>query len=113
MADVLVYETCHSTMIFHLKHFWGDVLIAAPVIVGVWTLFGKGMILGWLGDIGDRWLPLFIQKPLYGCLPCMSSVWGTALWFALGNRVEPTWPLFCLALCGILKIVADNFLHHE
>lgn len=96
-----------------LEWLWKPMVVAVPTIVGIWTLFGVGMIFGWLGDILDRWLPAFIQKPLYGCLPCMSSFWGSTIWFLMDGRVELAWPVFCLALCGILKIVSDNFLRHE
>lgn len=88
-------------------------LVAVPVVVGVWTLFGRGMLLGWLGDILDRWLPEFVAKPLYACLPCMASTWGTLIWFLMAGSVELAWPVFCLALCGILKILSVNLLRHE
>lgn len=95
------------------KELWWRLALGVPCVVGVWTLFGKGMILGWLGDWLDKWLPDFIQKPLYGCLPCMSSVWGTAVWFATYGSVVWDWLVFCLALCGILKIVSATLLRHE
>jgi len=90
--------------------FWLRIAVAVPLIVGVWTLFGDGMLLGWLGDIWDKRLPKVLQKPIYACPPCMSSVWGSATWFFLDGGIEPLWPVFCLALCGILKILAHNFL---
>ena len=90
--------------------FWLRMSVAVPLIIGVWTLFGKGMLLGWLGDIWDRRLPEVLQKPLYSCPPCMSSVWGSAVWFLLGGGFEVMWTVFCLALCGILKLIAHNLL---
>lgn len=95
------------------RWFWPPMFVAVPAIIGVWTLFGSGMLLGWLGDFFDRWLHPYIAKPLYACLPCMASTWGTAVWFIMGGSVEISWPVFCLALCGILKIVSANLLRHE
>lgn len=93
-----------------MTDFWTRIAVAIPVILGIWTLFGKGMILGGLGDIFDRRLPELLQKPLYACAPCMSSVWGSAIWFYMGGSIEIPWIIFCLALCGILKIIAHNLL---
>jgi len=59
-----------------MTDFWLRIAVAVPVIIGVWTLFLDGMILGWLGKVFDRRLPEALQKPLYACPPCLSSTWG-------------------------------------
>lgn len=83
--------------------------LAALVITGVWTTFGKGMIFGWLGDIFERRLPDAINKPIWQCPPCMSSVWGTTIWFWTGG--DATWYVpFVLALCGTMKLISHNLL---
>lgn len=89
--------------------FWIRLPLAVFIIVGIWTLFLEGMLLGWLGDFFHKTLPVFIQKPLYDCPPCMSSIWGTTIWFASGGDFI-FWVPFCLALCGLLKILAHNLL---
>lgn len=46
-------------------------------IVFIHILFWPGMILGFMRE--NRLTP-FMQKPLYDCVICMTSVWGTLLW---------------------------------
>ncbi len=93
-----------------MTDFWLRIAVAVPVIIGIFTLFLPGMLLGWLGDAWHKRLPKMIQKPLYDCPPCMSSVHGTWIWLAMGGSIEPMLIIFCLALCGILKILAHNLL---
>lgn len=82
---------------------------ACLICIGIWTLFNKGMLLGWLGDVYERRLPEWINKPLWSCPQCMASVHGTWIWFAWDGPVE-LWIPFCLALCGLNRIVSDTFL---
>lgn len=89
--------------------FWLRIALAVPLILGVWTLFGKGMLLERLGDRLERTEPAWLNKPLWICPPCMSSVWGTAIWFATGGDWI-WWPAFVLALCGVLKLCVHNLL---
>lgn len=93
-----------------MTDFWLRIAVAIPFIIGIYTLFLPDMILGWLGKIFDRRLPEELQKPIYACPPCMSSVWGSVIWFGFGGSVELLWVVFCLALCGLLKILAHNLL---
>jgi len=90
--------------------FWIRLPLAGFIIVGVWALFGKGMLLEPIGKWTDKWMSRWVQKPLFDCPPCQSSVWGTAVWFSTGGDWL-WWIPFCLALCGILKIVAHNLLN--
>lgn len=84
--------------------------IGALVILGIWTLFRKEMLLGWVAErlgerLHDEWL-----KPFYLCPPCMSSIWGTLIWFSLGGEFSIMWPIYLLALCGLLKLIVCNIL---
>lgn len=74
------------------------------LIGGIYTLLRPGMLLGPIGDFAYAWLPEAVCKPLFTCLPCMSSVWGTAFfWLSSLHDLLPwyDWPLHCLALCGM------------
>ncbi len=93
-----------------MTDFWLRIAVAVPVIIGIWTLFLPDMLLGPIGKAWDRRLPEMLQKPLYQCPPCMSSVHGFWIWIALGGSIEPMLIIFCLALCGILRILAHNLL---
>jgi len=92
-----------------MNTFLKALLIGNLICVGIWTCFGTGMILGWLGDIWERRLPNAINKPLWMCPPCMASVHGSwVCWMFIGDI--NVWIPFCLALCGLNKIVTVNFL---
>lgn len=90
--------------------FWLRLALAALIIVGIWTAFGKGMILGWLGDIFERRLPEALCKPLFECPPCMASTYGSAVWLLTGGSVDLWWIAFVLALSGAMKLCAGNLL---
>jgi len=92
-----------------MNDFLLRLIIAHLVCVGVWNAFGNGQILGWLGDILDRRLPVPFQKPLYTCPPCLASTYGTIMWFLLGGDVI-LWIPFIIALSGFNRIVASNLL---
>lgn len=83
---------------------------ASLVCFGIWNLFNKGMLLGWLGDIWERRLPEPINKPLWSCTPCMASVHGTWMHFFLFNGDVVWWVPFCLALSGLNRLMAENLL---
>lgn len=89
--------------------FWHRLSIAALVIIGVWTLFRKEMLLGEIGEWCYKHLPQMLYKPFIGCPPCMASAHGTAIWFYLGGDWA-MWPVFLLALCGVMKLLVIEFL---
>jgi hypothetical protein len=93
-----------------MNEFFPRLFAASLICVGIWNLFGNGMILGWLGNIWEKRLPDAINMPLWSCPPCMASVHGTWVWFYLGGDVA-MWVPFCLALCGCNKLLSDNLLH--
>ncbi len=83
--------------------------IACLICIGIWNAFAPGMIFGRLGDVWDRRFPEWVSKPLYGCLPCMASLHGTWIWFFAGGDLT-WWSPFVLALSGLNRIIAHNFL---
>ncbi len=94
-----------------MTDFFPRLFIGALLIVGVWTCFDKKMIFGRLGDWMSRLLPKWVTMPLYDCPMCMASVWGTTFWFLSGGEVSRWWPIYVLALCGFLKLIAVEFLN--
>lgn len=89
--------------------FWLRIAIAAAVIVGIWTVCGKDMLLARPADWMEDHFPRWVTKPLFVCPPCMSSVHGTWIWLVTGGHWTGI-PIFCLALCGVMKLIAGNFL---
>lgn len=86
--------------------FFPTLIIGALVIIAVHNLFADGMLLGWLGRIFDRRLPEPMQKPIYTCRACMASVYGSALWVWAKGDVY-TWPVFVIALSGLMVILSE------
>ncbi len=41
----------------------------------------KKEVLWFIRYYGNKWFPLYLTKPLYGCLMCMGSVYGTLFYF--------------------------------
>src|SRR5688572_2383243 len=84
------------------------------LVVGIWKLFQPDMLFGAQGKwLYDR-LGAFWSKPVFDCPPCMASVWGTVFfWTSRLYELLPwwTWPLHCLALCGLCTIAM--MLDHE
>ncbi len=56
------------------------VILTAFGIVFIHSTTWEGMIFGRV----RRWMyraPVWLRKPTYMCMICMTSVWGTLLWF--------------------------------
>lgn len=71
-------------------------------------------ILGKLGTWSTRVLPYWISKPLFGCLMCMSSIWGL-VFFVATKGVLHTYDygvitlVYIIALCGFNWIAGTIF----
>lgn len=84
-------------------------LIGCLICIGIWNAFKPDMLMGWLGEICDRYLPEAVNKPIWSCPPCLASVHGTWIWFLAGGDL--TWWLpFVLALSGLNRIVSGKLL---
>lgn len=78
-----------------------------PVSLCIWgihILFQEGHIFEQLGDWMDEKLPEGLNKPLWACPVCMSSIWGTAGYFILGLHYHYFFP-FIFCLCGLNTII--------
>lgn len=89
--------------------FWIRIALGALLILGVWNAFGKGQILGSLGDwLEDRFPPKLL-KPLFTCVLCMPSVWGSAVWFLTGGDWF-YWMFYVIALSGLMKLIPMSLI---
>lgn len=98
-----------------MQNLWGPVeffmylqalFINLFLILGIWTMFRPGMIFGDIGDwLSERYkYRPWIVKPLYDCVPCMSSVWGSIFyWFSRLHEQNGFWfwPVHVICLCGL------------
>jgi hypothetical protein len=86
-----------------------------PVSLGIWAihiLFQEDQLLEKAGDWMDEHWPEKINKPLWACPICMSSVWGLIGFFALDyffnvhHGIKLLIP-FILCLCGLNTIILN------
>lgn len=79
------------------------IVISSLFIIGLHVAMWEGMILYRVRLFLDKLTESarIVRKPLYGCPPCMASVWGTVLWFAFGHGIEWKWLLFVVAVSGL------------
>jgi len=82
------------------------------IITAVYVLFMQGMLLGWFRILtanlfdwlfGLKWSTI-IQKPIWGCLPCMASLWTILLTYSFNLELM-------LVVCGINILIDNTFLN--
>jgi hypothetical protein len=49
----------------------------------------------------------FFYKPLFGCLPCMASIWGTVAYYGLGNALNWEYPIIIIS-CVFVNIFINT-----
>lgn len=105
-----------------------DILIISLFCNGIYIVTRYGMILFFIRDFYARlangviksddevsWMlchkPVlrFFYKPLFGCLPCMASIWGTVGYFCLGNLLSFEYPVIIIAVACMNKIVSHFY----
>lgn len=77
----------------------------ALVIWGVHCATGPGEVGAPIGKFAEEELPEWVAKPTVACPPCMSSVWGSLLFWTIGPRDAKTFPFYILALSGLMRFV--------
>jgi hypothetical protein len=92
-----------------------SIFIASLALYALGVLQSEGMLLHSLRLWLDKQhIPSLVRKPLYACSPCMSSIWGSVIWFFIGEDFFSVyWPLFCLSVCGSTYILIYNFPYDE
>ena len=81
------------------------IILGALSIVFIKATMQQGQINGWVVRLLWR-APLWIKKPLFGCLTCMTSVWGAALFFVYHtNYTILAFVGFILPLGGLLYLI--------
>jgi hypothetical protein len=91
-----------------------------PVCLGIWTihiLFQEGHLLENAGTWMDVNFPVKINKPLWACTICMSSVHGLIGFFAIRFFFGVDLPLkqlipFIFCLCG-LNVIISKLVNKE
>lgn len=87
------------------------------IITALFIAFSEGMVLFWLRRAvalllikicGRKWA-MILQKPLWGCLPCMASFWVIVLAVPFDlQQLARDWKIYLemmLIVCGINAII--------
>jgi hypothetical protein len=85
-----------------------QVVFCELAIIGLWFAFSPGEIFGDVADYLEILLPKFLQKPIFSCYLCMSSVYGSLFFWLthdLTNWHLILWPFYICALTGIGKVI--------
>lgn len=83
-------------------------------ITAIYVLFQQGSLFGWvricianlLDKYFDKIKSIYIQKPLWDCLCCMSSFWTILLTWSFDIRL-------LLCVCGVNCIIYNLFFADE
>lgn len=65
----------------------------------------EGMIFHRFAQWYKKDMPVWLIKPLFDCLTCMCSIWGTSYW--LLSDTDLSWLVFVLAVGGMNTIIAS------
>ena len=84
----------------------GTILITSLAIAALhYMIVWEGMILYPLKKHLQK-LPLLIRKPLFECLFCMSSIWGTAsLFFIFKLQLNEYFIFYLFAIAGMNLLI--------
>ena len=87
-----------------IKH----IFLCAIFILGLNGLFTSGNIFHRFALLLNI-LPKTVQKPLFNCAYCMSSLWGTLWYWSLVPKVPEIntwfyWPVFCILVAGTVRL---------
>lgn len=87
------------------------IIIGALCVLGLYAALGEGMILERLRDlfeiVTDNRLLRYIRPALYECPICMASIWGSAVWFVIGNTVSVLWVLYVFGVAGLNYVIVN------
>lgn len=83
-------------------------VLAALWIWGIYFMCRRGQIFVDIGNVGKKVLPKWLQKPLFLCPMCMSSIHGTLI-YVVSPMHYNFWlhALFLVTLCG-LNVIIDG-----
>jgi hypothetical protein len=99
-----------QTAVIVVSHFGILLLLSSLWTMGVNTLFQEDMILEKMGQWQDENLPLWVNKPLWRCPPCMASFHGSVIYllFMVGDYGLWLWIPFIVCLAGVNYLIVNR-----
>jgi hypothetical protein len=51
------------------------------IVIAIWATYWEHMIFGFVTKIGEKYLPEWLQKPLFSCPICLCPWYGTVIYW--------------------------------
>lgn len=70
-------------------------------------------LLWFIRFYGNKYLPIYIQKPLYSCPMCMASIWGSVFYWGsvlnteqvINSLILIKWLAVVVAISGLNRVI--------
>jgi len=85
-----------------------NIILIALICNGISIATNERMILYKVDIWLEAKLPIWIYKPLLGCVNCMASIWGTAIHFYMGGSLHD-WPIVIISAIFVNGLFAELF----
>lgn len=95
-----------------MSEFFTHCIYAVLMIHFIQATTMEGMIFGFVRKAFYHF-PIWIKKPLYECLICMSPWYAVLCWFILGHALEYHLVHFILIVGGLNTIIVTIIGDHE
>ncbi len=86
------------------------IIVISLFCYGIHIASEPGMLLSSIAEWFEKKLPVFWYKPLFGCVYCMASVWGTAGYVLISIHLG-SFGLCEWLLCVVCCIAANKYLY--
>lgn len=96
------------------------VVLNSLFIIGLYEASESGRVLSGIHDWMEQYLPMWLYKPVLGCVYCMASVWGSILFIGvyyplyLQNYFLLLWlPIHIGAVSGLNYLLYEMILFYR
>jgi len=115
------YKNYQLDLFFKKSPMLEAVAITSLKILFVWGAMQEGNILfilrramDWMIEPLPPRVFLIVRKPLYDCLFCMASVWGTILsWHVTNDHLSWLYVQFLFAVAGLNYLIQYSLISDE
>jgi len=87
-----------------------SILISSLYCIGIWIITDEGYILYDVKLIGDKLLPRWLYKPLFGCVVCYGSIHGGTMFYLLTQNYILLIPAM-VCISGLNYIIVNKLLN--
>ena len=79
----------------------GKAFIIAMMVLSIWYTMQEGEIFGFVSKYGEKYIPEYLQQPLYACNVCMTPWWGSGLYWLFWGQHWVEWVIVVIVGMGI------------